>query len=328
MKTLQKQRACWHPEASARCSGAAIRAHSVQRQGPLRRLVDERNRVRCFFPPERDAFGQLVAHPVGWNEASTFLGFCAHHDQELFRPIDTQPYTCEPKQTALVAFRSICHELHKKKAAQAAMRRNGLKALRGRSVAERTFLDEHLSGSYWATESGIAEIGQMKTFYDRALASSDFTSLRSCVVFFEGELSVASSGVVAPDFDLEGQRLQRILDPGMQSLVLGTVLTERGAAVVFSWPQAFERMTRFVASLTGLPREAIPTALVLFMFSYVENTFFSAEWWASLVPAKQTRLAEAAAGIQYGTAVNYRAGRLVPWSVTGIVDALPAERTA
>jgi SEC-C motif len=311
---------CWHPTAPTGCSAQVIRAHTVQRRGPLRNIADAQNHVRTFFPPERDAFGQPIVGRIGWKEASTFFGFCSLHDEQLFRPIETIPFQGTALQVSLIGYRAICHEIHKKMEGQTAMKRHGLDLLKGLDPAERKRRDEIFSLQHWGRQKAIEEMGAMAAVYRNALKTSEYSSIDGCVVHFEGDLSVASSGLVTPDFTVDGRPLQELHEPGMQGMAFGTTLTERGAAVAFSWPRDYGRMRSFVDSLTALPPDNLATALVLFVFSYVENTFFSSSWWEALASSKRCRIGDAALTTnQSYTPVNYRCGRLVPWRITEIV---------
>ena len=64
---------------------------------------------------------KLKAHPpaevsfdwVGRNNATTFAGLCARHDNDIFREIDDHiPDHCNPEHLFLLAYRSVLRELH------------------------------------------------------------------------------------------------------------------------------------------------------------------------------------------------------------------------
>jgi len=63
-------------------------------------------------------------------------------------------------------------------------------------------------------------------------------------------------------------------------ITFSVVATELGGAVVFSWiDETHGACTRFVESLNRLAKDRIGDAIVRFLFTYCENTFFAPDWW-------------------------------------------------
>ena len=52
----------------------------------------------------------------GWRAASTFAGFCDHHDTTTFESLESVPFAGTPQQTFLLAYRAECHEVYQKQA--------------------------------------------------------------------------------------------------------------------------------------------------------------------------------------------------------------------
>lgn len=101
---------CLEPTLS--CTEPAIDAHSVQNATSLG-LIAEQNHVCELRMRVRDGRPQCAFEKVGRNQASTFPGFCGHHDTEVFKPIDTKPLSLEDdEQLFLIAYRSVTRELH------------------------------------------------------------------------------------------------------------------------------------------------------------------------------------------------------------------------
>lgn len=290
-----------------------IDAHSLQKNGPLAHLKDQTNRVYGFRPGTTE-FGSGVPTPIGWNEASTFRGLCSKHDQ-IFAPIETRPFQGTLEQAFLVGYRGLFLEVHEKRAAINAFEMLAKKVPNLTTTRDWRTVRLQQQGR----RKGLAEIGAQKRTYDDAWRAHDFAGIAASVIWFEGALSVASAGAVSPDFLVSGDVLQELHRPGMHSLSFGTVARDDGGAIVFTWPRAMNRMARFVESLVNLPRSELPNALLLFMFSYVSNTFFKADWWEGLRPAARVRIGEAAMNTQqYYTPVNYRMGPVVDWTVTKV----------
>ena len=73
-----------------------------------------------MYQPNVDPFaieraeGEILHHLVGINSATTFTGFCSLHDQQLFKPIDTELLLPTPEQVFLLHYRALCRELYVK----------------------------------------------------------------------------------------------------------------------------------------------------------------------------------------------------------------------
>jgi hypothetical protein len=97
---------------SMQCTRATVRAHSIQNRQTIS-LLENDNHVIALQPRFSRTGPDIALRRVGRNEASTFSGFCNHHDSEIFRPLDTRPLdTTDREQLFLLAYRGITCELH------------------------------------------------------------------------------------------------------------------------------------------------------------------------------------------------------------------------
>jgi hypothetical protein len=94
------------------CDVPAIRAHSVQNSRVLDLLARDHH-VKALTRRIEGAGPVLSFDDVGRNHATTFEGFCAQHDREIFQPIDQRPITRpDTQQLFLLAYRAVARELH------------------------------------------------------------------------------------------------------------------------------------------------------------------------------------------------------------------------
>lgn len=99
-------------EPSMSCGNKAIKAHSVQNANVLD-LLNENGHLIAFKIWTGDAGPEAKMKKIGRNEATTFTGLCAHHDREIFLPIDTKEFCSKDmEQLFLLAYRSVTRELH------------------------------------------------------------------------------------------------------------------------------------------------------------------------------------------------------------------------
>lgn len=95
------------------CSGAAIRAHSVQNSRVLDLLVRD-GHVKAPTQRVDGARGPVISFDdIGRNQATTFSGFCSEHDTTIFKPLDNNAFDpTDPEHKFLVAYRAVARELH------------------------------------------------------------------------------------------------------------------------------------------------------------------------------------------------------------------------
>lgn len=102
-----------HCLAPGKCSEPAIAAHSVQKARFIKALA-EAGHVLSFKQNATAQNGLFIdLCLVGINQATTFTGLCAKHDNDIFSPIEKQEIDfTDPKQLFLLAYRCIISELH------------------------------------------------------------------------------------------------------------------------------------------------------------------------------------------------------------------------
>lgn len=301
-KPFLNKKICLHPDAPTGCR-KIIRAHTIQRAGIMQDLVDKDQHVLTFHPIDPTNHGAPKIHRVGWREASTFFGFCEVHDGTLFTPIEQEPFAGLARQIALIGYRALCHELYQKQAAadaQTTLQRN---LDRGLQEPDQRFVQEALAIEAAGRHAGLLDLRAVKNIYDEALRSDNYATFHSAVLAFRGAPIIASTGSVHVDFDLQGNRLQSIArDPApIHGLNFAIINTTEGCAFVATWPRQFDKCNAFISSLLHHEPANIPSLLIEFCFAYVENTYFSHEWWTKLQDANKRHIERLASiPVQYG----------------------------
>lgn len=95
------------------CDSKIIGAHSLQNNGVLDKISKDGHVYNLSFDII-DNHPTLKFNKIGKNRASTFLGFCKHHDKEYFSSIEDKPYYGTDLQNYLFAYRAYCFERHRK----------------------------------------------------------------------------------------------------------------------------------------------------------------------------------------------------------------------
>lgn len=309
-----RQRGCMHPDAGLQhCKGRIIDSHSIQRKGPLGKLVDAKNHVcRLEGKPE----GVQVAE-LGWRKASVFPGYCAWHDSEIFDPLEKSPFVGTHEQCVLQAYRSVCNDLYKKRALIESLHYQRDVIDRGCSlddqINKQLSVFVNLEGQLKTEE----ELSLLCSKFDDAIKCQDYSAFSSRCYFFEGDLSVTSAGALHTEFDFLGNKLVDMWDLELDAQMLchSVLATERGGAIVFVWLAEEQSSLAVVSSFDAMPNKDKGDIFVQYCFLNCENTYFSRRWWENLALSAQQQLKQYASALFYdGGAYVANHTPLVQWS--------------
>ncbi len=314
-----KSKQCLHPEASKSSCGKIINAHTVQRQGALAGIVDDTGHCLTFYPPSVTQFPEPQRR--GWRDASTFSGFCDRHDSTTFAALETRPFTGDPEQCFLLAYRAECHELYQKQGSVRSHDPLRQIADRGMAPEDQAVVQamQHAAGA--AVAMGLADAEHHKRQMDTDLTGHIFSGYEALFIQFQGPISIVSSGAPTPNRALSGEEICDLADPDavMPRLYVGVVPWTGGGAVVLVWRPGHSAVERFIGDLRSLRWDELPSVIVQFIFAYIENTYFSAQWWTSLSDAEKAHVRDLATmGDPYYTKWHYRPRLDVPWTVVRV----------
>ncbi len=230
-----KRKQCLHPLASRDVCGKVIAAHTIQRQGALASIVDGTGHCLTFYR----AMGQDVSEPQrrGWREASTFAGFCEHHDSKAFAPLEGKPFVGSREQCFLMAYRAECHELYQKQASSRSLARLRQIVDRGLSPADQIAVQEIQRALRDGVLKSINNSKRYKRIMDSQFLERRFDAYEKLFVQFDGPLAFAAAGAPTPNRSLSGEELCALHDPEavIPRLYVGMARAAYGDAVVFVW---------------------------------------------------------------------------------------------
>lgn len=313
-----KLRKCLHPlAANGVCSNKIIEAHTISRSSTLSKIANKQNKVLTFHRSRGLQEGTGIPDLKGWREASTFTGFCAKHDSELFAPIETREFLGTPEQCFLVGYRALCHENYQKEVSHIRTTRFIQLIRDERPHHEAMRILDNLSPFAEGLAKGLADTQEKKKIFDQIAISKDYSALSSFTVSFDGELTVASTGAPTPNYDLKGNQIQVLHDfnSPISPILFGPVGTPQGATIVFNWPAAERPAQQFMDSLMEVEAQELPRLITQLSFFYLENTFFSQQWWNSLSKEDQTIVFQLASNVNpYYQHSSLSKSLDVPWT--------------
>ncbi|WP_183091177.1 YecA family protein [Vibrio sp. SBT000027] len=312
----RKLKKCLHPEASkTSCSKKIIDAHTIQRNGPLKEVVDSTNHVYAF---NQYSTGVFDIAKLGWKKASTFKGFCGKHDKELFSCIEDNPFTGSKEQCVMAGYRANALECFKKIECIKGMPAMKEKLDRGQPKEKQIEIQALLTTMTNGYIKGEQEFRKTLDFYIDKFDASMFHEFESLILEFNGDLGVVVSGCFSPDFTIDGQRLQ-VIDENIvnvENIAVNTLNTPTGHAVVFTWPRHFEACRAFILSLMEVDPSKLPSHIIELMFGYIENVYFSKVWYDALSNSAKNHITELASTASfYGKHFQFSKHNYVNWTL-------------
>lgn len=270
---------CFHPDAPERCSGAAIRAHTIQKRTGLLEIAEDGHVLSGRNSDSRSNADELQL--IGINSASTFRGFCSFHDTTTFRAAEI---VNNPTKLAafLLSYRALCYEIYMKQVALATLRflRDNLDA--GRSFDEQAEIQQRLNAAIFSMQLGFDEHSKLKVAWDETLKSNNLANFQWSYTKFDTVLPVATSGVYFPEQDFAGNALQPLTAPvGTLALMGFNVIPIAGkTSVIFGWLDNKPQNSQLIESFNRIPSDLLASAVIQFCFDTSDNIFVRPSWWA------------------------------------------------
>lgn len=287
-----KYEKCLFP--TMKCDHPAIRAHSVQNRNALQGIA-EGGHVTSLKLAFKGGKPSMDFASVGINDASTFHGLCAKHDNDLFKPIDDNPI--DPSCTEhlfLLAYRSVTRELHAVLKGASQMQTGYQQKIKSGVVSGQEPSQpgmealEHLVKAYGTYE-------YRREFFDKCLEAGKFETIKHSKIEFEHTTApfIATSSFFSADLKAWGEPFA-----GVAVNILP--IAETRSLVVFSYAASHSTVVRKYLKpvMTGGIRKRL-FELSILIVDRVENVFFRPSHVNGWPQEKRDFVAE-----QYGATIN------------------------
>lgn len=221
---------------------------------------------------------------MGITKASTFTGFCSYHDNAIFKPIENEAFSVNAETGFLLGYRVLCHELFLKKAFKEQLLYAKSNLDKGKSLSRQIEIQDIADQFLVGVEAGLNDLTTIKSSYDEALITHDFSGVRYYAIYFEEIPDFVCSGFTQAIYDFNGSQLQDLADLSKlsENLAFSVIATNFGGVVIYSWIDKNISSTRLINSLRSLnPHEQL-NASARFAFDNFENIFMSPRWWDTL----------------------------------------------
>jgi hypothetical protein len=293
-KNFSKKLCSVPPDLLSDCKGIIVRAHTVPKSSSLQKICRD-GHVYSFVPSFKNLTknnGLLAPELRGINQASTFTGFCGHHDNSVFAPVESVGFTGTPQQCFLLAYRALARECYTKNSLSSMM--SLIKTSdKGRKIDQQQAIQDFAKLFGEGVDAGVGDNQLHKDLYDALLLSQDFSSVRSFLIFFRDPPEIMCSGCLFPVEDFEGEQLQNLSDLNTVAKMISfsSFWTGSCGAVVFTWLGDSDSVCiPFITSLETKSDAEISNCLTRFFFEVCENIHLKPEWWEGLGAGPQGAL--------------------------------------
>jgi len=243
----------------------------------------------------------------------------------LFEPIDNCNLIPTKQQAFLYAYRSISKELFTKQQAIEGIQSMIDSATGNEAVAE------NLNGMLKSFQYGTEQLELNKKLYDKSLEAALFDDIRYVAFVFNEKPTAVFSGLIYPDYDFQGRKIQDLgKHPSLSLMTFCSAPTNEGWAFIFSWHKSSDSAcSAFMYSLQEVMRAGKQLEDYLFhlMILNCENHALSPSWWDGLSQPKAKVLCsmmEKQADIFSEIKSDYLATpplNLIDWKLKGVYDS-------
>ncbi len=292
IRRMNQAECCSHPQASpTTCKGGIVRAHTLQLAGVLSTIAVNRHVYGMDTRSQPEPDGTPRYGLIGVRQASTFTGFCSHHDAELFRPLETRPFGTSKEQLFLLAYRALSKEVYAKRFAvrSVPILRKGDK---GKDVQFQVGLQKYLYVHEQVLRLALRDLESSWKDYQGAFLSGDYDRFSAYLIFTDKVPDFAASGAMHPEFDFQGSAIQNLATPDRLDLITYTVLPlHTSGLIAFVWDSgSAPSCQKLAVSLDNIRAVDVPDALVRFTYEHFENCFANPHWWESLTDEQRNSL--------------------------------------
>lgn len=281
INTLKRNKfsACMHPNKDE-CHKKIINAHSIQNNGVLS-LLSKDSEVIIIEPGVGENGLKIDYRTKGKNQATTFTGFCAYHDREVFKPIETIEYSKTNEQHFLFAYRIFALEYYKKKVAFKSFQQTIRKIPSGLE-------NEFFVSTYRNYQLAEKDMRAYETIFNEALLSENYSALCTYVVEFDYRVPIATAFGCSPlyDFDKKPLNVKSMIEFDEQRLKMNfvTVLPQRDKSyILYSWLKEDDEFFESLKSkLNTMSVREIKLLFNNLIPEYSENVVFAPLFWERL----------------------------------------------
>ena len=283
----RRQKFCLHPDRTS-CQGRIKEAHALQNHKIISLLAGSDNHVimqdhtkqplvLADNPINPDMIVQF--EKVSGNKATTQSCFCDLHDTELFKVIEAGAPDFDPNNEEMrfvYAYKAFIFEYAKQIKLMSIWRKSFSKRPQVFSISE-------LVKMYRIQSMRIDEFEYVKKHFDSEILSGTHNEIETCVITIPYRIGFANYAYIAPDFDVNGEKIQTIDRNGNMHRLAVTVIPEKCQSYILLSCLSSEEPIyhNFFKQLSTAPLEKTQYYFNLILPLFSENLVLSKELWTA-----------------------------------------------
>jgi hypothetical protein len=223
----------------------------------------------------------LVERKIGKRKAGTFSGFCAFHDSEFFKSIDSTEIVISRESIGLIMYRTICRKLFIKSTLNEIV--DAAELLPFSTSPSRVMSPAYVrEGNTY----GEASLRNLKSQLDEMVLKREWSAIEYLALRFSDPIDFACADSDFPQVDFQGRVLQGDLSDNninYDRIFFGMIPQAQGGVFYLASigrNRSGEALIQSLRSLPLKPRRAI--AALRYAFSFSDELFIRPEWWAGL----------------------------------------------
>jgi len=302
IKRLRKsftKKYCLCPEIlKNECSRKIVRAHTVPKQGSLRKIAKNGSVYHIHPDPVATIKYGKKFEPslIGISRATTFTGFCGYHDQTLFSPIENDKFNNTQEHCFLLFYRALCFELFQKRSFKWLID-NMRDFDSGKSEEDQMMIQEFISDLDLGICTGLRDLEKEKSILDNLLMNKEYDNIKYYILYFEKPLDIMCCGNVYPEVDFNGNQLIDLSEVNIEynSFSISSFSSDENGIVAIVWLEDNENIIeKFIGTLHKQKNDVISHSILRFMFEFVGNIILNPTWWDELDSSIKSNLIQRA----------------------------------
>lgn len=267
---------CIHKDNN--CDGVTSKAHSIQNNRYLNKL-SENGEVLCIDYGKIGLNKKAKLNLVGRGKASTFTGFCNHHDKNIFLPIEGYGYELNNlEQNYLFAYRAFALAYYERQSSFEFMKEHlDKKKKDGRNIPEIKEDEEYIE----FYEKHLNFMENLRISMNNNLDNKKFGRVSTEVLVWPQNYGITATSMFFVDKDKYGNIVNNPLYY-MSPFFFTIIPEENSTFVIMSYLTKDKDRYKFLKEqITEAELEEQQILISNILAMYVENFFISPEKWTN-----------------------------------------------
>lgn len=286
MELMRKsiKRCCLHPDQT-RCKGRIKKAHALQNNKIISILAGSDRHVYIMDAKKKPLLNLMEngKHAVivemsktSANDATTETCFCDLHDNIVFAPIEKGAPDFDESNEEMkfvYAYKAFIFEYYKQRTEMDIYK----ECFKKNPSAFKSF---SMVGMYRMLQLKTQEFEPVKSHFDKEIMAGTHNGIATCVVEIPEQIKFADYAYIAPDYDLNGNKIKHTVKGSMHRIAL-TIFPELTRSYILLSCMETERYIyqRLFDQLKTASLDKIKFYMSMVLPLYSENMVLSSELW-------------------------------------------------